>query len=356
MAYGTGAYDEVTSSDSVSSIRLESSGSPIAADSQYTSSDEEADIISLTPSVTNYPMRWGRRYHKYKEGLYLLPNDESESNRLDFQHAILKSLHGGRLFFAPLRDPRRILDIGTGTGIWPIELADSGLVPNARITGTDLSPIQPSDVPEGVQFEIADCTERDWCRPKDSLDLVHMRMMVSALTDFPGFMTTAKKYLKPGVGWLELHDVDPRPKSDDDTIPHRWPFSEWEKMMSRGAKKVNPKNSIHGAPKLRQWMTEAGYVDVREVIHKMPLGSWPKNKELKQLGRAYINVLVDGLPGFSYKILGNEGLGLNRAEIEVRLADVRKSLLDRDVHAYINFHTVYGRRPAAGEVSTPTGG
>lgn len=31
-------------------------------------------------------------------------------------------LFKGRNFFAPLKDPKRILDIGTGTGKWAIEM------------------------------------------------------------------------------------------------------------------------------------------------------------------------------------------------------------------------------------------
>ena len=47
-----------------------------------------------------------------------------------------------------------ILDIGTGTGIWAIDMAD--LYPSAVVTGTDLSPTQPSWVPPNVRFEVDD--------------------------------------------------------------------------------------------------------------------------------------------------------------------------------------------------------
>lgn len=325
-------------------------GSPIAADSQYTSSDEEdGDVMSLTPSITNYPMQWGRRYHKFREGKYLLPNDETESNRLDFQHAILKALHGDKFFFSPVKDPRKILDIGTGTGIWAVDLADSDVVPNARITGTDLSPIQPSDVPENVSFEIADCTEPDWYRPKDSVDLIFARMMLSSIASYPSFMSTAKLYLRPGTGWLECQDIDPRPRSDDGTIPANWPLTQWEDNMDKGLKKIHESLTMHAAPNLKRWMEDAGYVEVHEIIHKIPVGSWPKNGQLKRIGRAWAELLYDGLPAFSYKILGPEGLGMTRTEIEVFLADVRKSVNDRNVHYYFNFHTVCGRRPSASE-------
>ncbi len=46
------------------------------------------------------------------------------------------------LHLAPLDNPRRILDIGTGTGIWAIQMADD--YPDCTVIGTDLSPVQPS--------------------------------------------------------------------------------------------------------------------------------------------------------------------------------------------------------------------
>jgi ubiquinone/menaquinone biosynthesis C-methylase UbiE len=57
-------------------------------------------------------------------------------------HHIYNMLLGGRLHVAPLDKPQRILDIGTGTGIWAIDIADQ--FPEAEVIGTDLSPIQPS--------------------------------------------------------------------------------------------------------------------------------------------------------------------------------------------------------------------
>lgn len=65
-----------------------------------------------------------------------------ELDRLNLQHHVLKLLLNGELTVAALADPKNILDLGTGTGIWGIEMADR--YPHATIIGTDMSPIQPT--------------------------------------------------------------------------------------------------------------------------------------------------------------------------------------------------------------------
>ena len=77
---------------------------------------------SLTSSMRNYMFENGRRYHKFREGAYNFPNDETEQDREDMKHAMVVNLCGGRLHFAPIGEkPQNILDMGTGTGIWAIE-------------------------------------------------------------------------------------------------------------------------------------------------------------------------------------------------------------------------------------------
>lgn len=103
---------------------------------------ESAFTASVTSSIRAYRQENGRTYHAYKEGSYLIPNDELENDRLDFQHAIFLRTLGGKLHVSPIPgDVQNVLDIGTGTGIWAIDFADA--YPSARVIGTDLSPIQP---------------------------------------------------------------------------------------------------------------------------------------------------------------------------------------------------------------------
>lgn len=49
----------------------------------------------------------------------------SLADRLDMQHAMMTCLLHNRLFWAPLgAEIQEVMDIGTGTGIWAIEMAE----------------------------------------------------------------------------------------------------------------------------------------------------------------------------------------------------------------------------------------
>ena len=88
---------------------------------------------------------------------YAFPNDSPEQERLELQGECIKRLLGTRLYLAPLstsRPPRAILDVATGVGDWAIQMGD--LFPTSTVIGTDLSPIQPAEVPPNVHFYVED--------------------------------------------------------------------------------------------------------------------------------------------------------------------------------------------------------
>lgn len=52
---------------------------------------------------------------------YLLPNDEAENDRLDMLHEMCLTMLWRRLYLAPITKPQRVIDLGTGTGLWAID-------------------------------------------------------------------------------------------------------------------------------------------------------------------------------------------------------------------------------------------
>jgi ubiquinone/menaquinone biosynthesis C-methylase UbiE len=111
-------------------------------------------------------------------------------------HELLLLLLNGELHKSPLDKPQRILDVGTGTGIWAIDMADK--YPSAAIIGTDLSPIQPNWVPPNCKFE-ADDAEKEWTFASDSFDFIHARNISQGIGDWSKLTGEIYRFVAPSA-------------------------------------------------------------------------------------------------------------------------------------------------------------
>ena len=72
------------------------------------------------------------------------------------QYEIMRTVMGGRELFAPLKDPKKILDIGTGTGTWPIAIGTALTSSLAHLPPLSLlSLLLPSLSPPSTQMKRA---------------------------------------------------------------------------------------------------------------------------------------------------------------------------------------------------------
>ncbi|TEA10617.1 Secondary metabolism regulator LAE1 [Colletotrichum sidae] len=302
----------------------------------YESARDDASSIatSLASSIRDYNFENRRRYHKYNEGQYNFPNDEPEQERENMKHHMIVALCDNELHNAPIKGPRKVVDIGTGTGIWAIEMGEK--YPEAEIDGLDLSPIQPPFVPPNVSF-LVDDVEAEWLYPENSIDYVHLRHMAPSIKDWPKLLCQAYKALKPG-GWLELQDIVPEYKCDDATMPpsEQYTPAKTLDLITEGL--------AHLGVDLRAGNSHAGRIEAagfRSLMHdikKVPVGSWPKDAHLKSIGSYAHAMIYDGLHG---NTIGSftRGLGWSPEEVEVFLVQVRKEMTDNAVHPYIFYHS-----------------
>ncbi|KAK2030023.1 TAM domain methyltransferase [Colletotrichum zoysiae] len=295
---------------------------------------------SLTSSVRDYNWENQRRYHKYREGRYVVPNDELEQDREDMKHALVVNICGGALHSAPLEHPQKILDIGTGTGIWAIEMGDA--YPEADITGIDLSPIQPDFVPPNVHF-LVDDAEEEWLYPDDSFDYIHLRHMAAFFKDWPKLLSQAYRVLKPG-GWIEFQDLCWRMSCDDGTMAPDYSPARMISLIEEGMATWG--FELLAAEKHSERLKAAGFVNEVCDAKKIPIGPWPRDKELKIIGSYTRAVAYDGLQGITMRPL-TKGLDWTPSEVEVFLIGVRKELMKTSSHVYTYYHSAIAQKPLA---------
>ncbi|KAK4160884.1 methyltransferase domain-containing protein [Cladorrhinum sp. PSN259] len=305
-------------------------------------SDTASSTASLTSSILQYRKENGRMYHSFKEGRYHFPSDSEELQRLDLQHHIFDLTFDGKLGFAPPTKERqktfRVLDLGTGTGIWAMDFGDE--YPNAEIFGVDLTPTQPQFVPPNVTFLIDDF-EEDWAYSKP-FDYIHSRMNNSSVMDWKRYVQQAFDNLVPG-GYLELQEFA-LPLSDDGTLTPDTALYKSMDLLGQAAKIAN--HAFVDLNELKNILTEAGFKDIVEIKYKWPSNSWPKDPKHKEIGIWNNENITTGLPGFLMAAL-TRALGWSKEEVDVLAAQARNDVNDRKIHAYWPVIVVYGRKPEA---------
>ncbi|KAF4624581.1 hypothetical protein G7Y89_g13588 [Cudoniella acicularis] len=302
-------------------------------DSAYGSDGLSSYSASITSSIRNHVHENGLRYHAFKQDstYYPFPNDENEQNRDDIKHAMTMMLCEGKLHYAPLGDnPQSILDL----------VADK--YPGAAVEGVDLSAIQPNFVPPNLKF-IIDDIEEEWLYPENSIDYVHMRHTAQTIKNKPQLLDCAIQAIKPG-GYFEFQEILYYPSCDDGTMTDPYPVKDWIDELNKGIANLGGDN--FGASKLASQMRDAGFVNVEEIVLKLPLGTWPKDKVLKRTGLYWRVNISDGLRNICSRVF-TRGLGWKMEAIDVYLIEVRKSLHDASKHVYFPLYIVVGQKPEA---------
>jgi hypothetical protein len=129
---------------------------------------------------------------------------------------------------------------------------------------------------------------------------------------------------------------------------------------------------------MKQYMLDAGFVDVEEQKFVWPIGAWPKDPKLKDLGRWGERNWADGLEGWVLalytRILGVSYFLCQRAflfcfrrikfvrgnlislwqwtytQVQQFVKEFRTVIKDRKNHYYHEVRCVYGRKPFPHEV------
>jgi ubiquinone/menaquinone biosynthesis C-methylase UbiE len=257
---------------------------------------------------------------------YLLPKDAQEQSRLNFQHRALYSATGNH-YLVPLRpDIATILDVGTGTGIWPAEMAR--LFPQAHIVGVDISAASLeytsssaytfclADVLKGLPF------------PDQQFDYVHQRLLVAAIpaAHWPAVIHELVRVARPG-GWVELLEIG---VTIQQAGPETTRLLDWmaDKSKERGF-------DMHLLPRLGEMLAQEGLEAIERQDIPVPLGDWAGH--VGAMLKADVLSAFDALKG-AYCVQANVPLEQFETLVKIVAQEWEQH------HASYVFHAAYGKR------------
>ncbi|SPN99226.1 related to TAM domain methyltransferase [Cephalotrichum gorgonifer] len=310
---------------------------PTLGDETYS---DAVSTESITSTIFAYRKLHGRTYHNYKDAEYWGPNDEKQGDGQDLNHHMLYLALDDKLFLAPLENPQKVLDIGAGTGMWAMDMADQ--FPEAEVIGIDLSPTQPAWVPPNCRFEIDDAS-LEWTFADSSFDYIHIRFMAGCFEDWVKLYKQCYRCLKPG-GYLEHQDFSLVVRSDDGSVPDDSVWSEWASIFGEAGKKAGRTFEVIDDENYAGWMAEAGFADVRTETIKTPLGGWAKDERWKEVGRFNRLGMETSLEGYTLYLLTTV-MGWKYEEVQVWLARVREALARKSYHGYTTWGVAYAQKP-----------
>lgn len=91
-------------------------------------------------------------------------------------------------------------------------------------------------------------------------------------------------------------------------------------------------------------LAAAGFVAIHSETHVWPLGLWPRDKTMKEMGRWAQKNYLEGLSGFSLAYF-IRGLGWQKTQVEELVERVTEQALDKRSHVYIPITVFWARKP-----------
>ncbi|OTA56260.1 S-adenosyl-L-methionine-dependent methyltransferase [Hypoxylon sp. EC38] len=276
--------------------------------------------------------KFGRAFNRN----YFLPSDKQEQERMNLQHEISIEVHDGELHLCPVENPRRVLDVGTGTGIWAVEFARRH--PDSEVLGIDLNPVPPPPlIAPNCYFQVADVYD-DW-KFNYPFDFIHVRSLGEP-TDQRKLFKSIYDNLAPG-GWVEFQEWILHAQSSDRSLEGT-AFQKWNKLMAEGVKNLG--RSLFYILDYKRQLEQTGFENIVERKYAVPTNTWPPGKQSQRIGAMQRNNTLQVIDIYSLSVF-SQGLGWSKDALDRLLVDVRKDIENTRIHSYSTLMTVYCQKP-----------
>lgn len=281
-------------------------------------------------------------YHGYRKGMYLLPCDEEEQDRLDIFHKLITVARvSDGLIYAPHPSNSRILDLGCGTGIWSIEVAKK--YPDSFVVGVDLAPIQPQNYPKNCDFYAPFDFESPWAMGEDSWDLIHMQMGSGSVASWSSLYRRIFSHLRPGA-WFEQVEIDFEPRCDDRSLSGL-ALRHWYQALKHATESTT-RPLAHSSRETIRNLQEAGFTEIDHQMVGLPLNPWHNDEHEKKVARWYNLAVSESVESLSLAPFSRV-YAWPIDKIQRIAQDVKAEAFDKDIHCYNILHIYQARKPLA---------
>ncbi|CAI7636551.1 unnamed protein product [Penicillium pancosmium] len=326
--------------------RFTSNGSVASHSSQVSQASRPSPpmLISNRKIPEKYPpyQENGRMYHSYRKGIYMLPCDDDEQDRLDIFHKLFTVARvSDGLIYAPHPPNSRILDLGCGTGIWSMEVANK--YPDSFVVGVDIAPIQPANCPKNCDFYAPFDFESPWTLGEDSWDLVHMQMGSGSVVSWPSLYKRIFSHLCPG-GWFEQVEIDFEPRCDDRSLSGL-ALRHWYSAL-KNATESRTRPLAHSSRETIRNLQDAGFTEIDHQMVGLPLNPWHNDEHEQKVARWYNLAISESIESLSLAPFSRV-YGWPVDKIQRIAADVKAEAFNKDLHCYNILHIYQARKPLA---------
>jgi ubiquinone/menaquinone biosynthesis C-methylase UbiE len=222
-----------------------------------------------------------------------MPKDKVEGDRLDLQHHLYK-LMLGKNYRAPLRQPRAILDVACGTGIWGREMAQE--FPRAQVIGFDIdrTPMEAAlarlgpggQFPPNFTFMEADAL-KPFPFEDEAFDFTHARA-ISPFVPSARWLDVVREMIRVTKrgGYIELVDFE-LPSSPSPALT----------LLMDASKRLAAARGLQlgAAPYLADYLRQAGLTRVQERRFVIGAGS-QKDRQQRLMQTDALSILTNMQP------------------------------------------------------------